>query len=342
MTAQLEQIQIIKIKNSPDIPGLSYRGFLGKQDYPHMADIINATTVVDQTENTTTVEDIERSYKRLQRSDTDKDMLFAEIFGEPVAYGRCMWSLVKENPEDYYQYFFFVHLKPEWRGVGLGKAMGAHLIDRIEEMAAEHSPEIKKKLETYASDTMPWHRQLAEYLGFEVVRYGITMNRPCSEPIKVLPLPDGIVVRPVSPENYRAVFDAGIEAFRDHWHFIEPTEEDYLDWLENPRFDPKLWKVAWEGDQIVGCVLNHIDEKENKENNRKRGYTENISTRRPWRRRGIARSLLTQSIRMFQEMGMEETALGVDTENLSGALNLYKDVGYKEIRRFITYQKPLG
>ena len=40
-----------------------------------------------------------------------------------------------------------------------------------------------------------------------------------------------------------------------------------------------------------------------------------------------------QSIAMFKEMGMDETALGVDAENLSGALKLYQGVGYKEIRR---------
>jgi ribosomal protein S18 acetylase RimI-like enzyme len=62
--------------------------------------------------------------------------------------------------------------------------------------------------------------------------------------------------------------------------------------------------------------------------------------RRPWRRQGVARALLTRSIQMFIEMGMQETALGVDTENPNGALNLYQDVGYTEEKRFITYRKP--
>ena len=131
-------------------------------------------------------------------------------------------------------------------------------------------------------------------------------------------------------------------AFRDHRGYVEPTEEDYQQWIENPNFDPSIWKVAWDGDQVAGMVLNFINEKQNTEYNRKRGYTENISTRRAWRKRGIARALLTQSIRMFQEMGMEETALGVDTENPSGALNLYLSVGYKEERRFLMYHKPIG
>ena len=63
--------------------------------------------------------------------------------------------------------------------------------------------------------------------------------------------------------------------------------------------------------------------------------------RRPWRRRGLARSLLVGSIRMFGEMGMEETALGVDTQNPSGALRLYQGVGYREIQRHTFFNKGM-
>jgi ribosomal protein S18 acetylase RimI-like enzyme len=168
------------------------------------------------------------------------------------------------------------------------------------------------------------------------------MLRPCSEPVDVNPLPEGLEVRPVAPEDYRKLFDANSEAFRDHWGYVPPTEEDYQNFLSFPNFNPDLWKVAWAGDEIVGMVLNFVDENENEAHNRKRGYTEDICVRRPWRRQGVARSLLTQSIQMFQQMGMEETCLGVDTQNPNGALQLYESVGYKEHRRGVTYRAPLN
>ena len=59
------------------------------------------------------------------------------------------------------------------------------------------------------------------------------------------------------------------------------------------------------------------------------------------RRRGLARSLLVQSIQMFAEMGMEETELGVDVQNPNGALRLYESVGYRVNRRHTAYRKPL-
>jgi ribosomal protein S18 acetylase RimI-like enzyme len=89
-------------------------------------------------------------------------------------------------------------------------------------------------------------------------------------------------------------------------------------------------------------VLNYIDSEENAEYQRQRGYTEGISVRRPWRRRGVARALLTRSLKMFHDMGMHEAALGVDSQNLNGANLLYESVGFRLVQRFAIYRKPLS
>ena len=114
-----------------------------------------------------------------------------------------------------------------------------------------------------------------------------------------------------------------------------------MHWAEEPTFLLHLWKIAWVGDEVAGTVLNFVNEVENVEYVRKRSYTEAISVRRPWRKMGLAHSLLVQSMKMFKEMGMTETALGVDAQNLSGALKLYQSVGYKEVKQHITFRKPL-
>ena len=111
--------------------------------------------------------------------------------------------------------------------------------------------------------------------------------------------------------------------------------------MKDPNFRPKLWKVAWDGDQVAGSVQNFYNPEENVEFNRKRGYTEGISTRRPWRRRGLASALIVESMKMFKDMGMTETAHGVDAENTSGALRLYKKLGYKVAKQYTIYRKPM-
>ena len=86
-------------------------------------------------------------------------------------------------------------------------------------------------------------------------------------------------------------------------------------------------------------VLNFIRHDENEEYNRQRGYTETICVRRPWRRRGLARALIARSFSVLKEQGMTETALGVDTENQSGALRLYQSMGFRPVKRNSVYRK---
>jgi ribosomal protein S18 acetylase RimI-like enzyme len=168
------------------------------------------------------------------------------------------------------------------------------------------------------------------------------MVRPLSEPIQEKSLPPGLEVRPVALEQYRAVWDANQEAFQDHWGYSPAKEEDYQRWLNESIFQPDLWQVAWDGGQVVGMVLNFVVEPENEEYGRKRGNTEFICVRRPWRKLGVASALITRSMKMFKEMGMTEAALGVDTQNLSGALRLYESLGFRQVKRHSTYRKPMG
>jgi mycothiol synthase len=88
-------------------------------------------------------------------------------------------------------------------------------------------------------------------------------------------------------------------------------------------------------------VQNFLHEKENEKYNRKRGYTEGIFVRRPWRRQGMAKALISRSMRMFRELGMTETAHGVAADNPSGALQLYTDLGYRVHKEFITFRREM-
>jgi len=63
--------------------------------------------------------------------------------------------------------------------------------------------------------------------------------------------------------------------------------------------------------------------------------------RRPWRKRGVASALLCASLHAFKTEGLSFATLGVDTENLTGALRLYERVGFKPVKRFIQYDKPI-
>jgi ribosomal protein S18 acetylase RimI-like enzyme len=46
-------------------------------------------------------------------------------------------------------------------------------------------------------------------------------------------------------------------------------------------------------------------------------------------------------LRLLKEQGMTEAALGVDTENISGALRLYESCGFRPVKGGALYRKPL-
>jgi ribosomal protein S18 acetylase RimI-like enzyme len=67
--------------------------------------------------------------------------------------------------------------------------------------------------------------------------------------------------------------------------------------------------------------------------------TENICVRRTWRRQGLAKALIASSLYALKERGMTEAALGVDAENISGALHLYKFMGFQVVKQSTIYRK---
>ena len=177
--------------------------------------------------------------------------------------------------------------------------------------------------------------------GYNAIRYDFAMRRDLSKPIPETVLPEGLEIRPVEEDHIWPVLHAANEAFQDHWGYRPMTDEEHESWLKDPNCRPELWKVAWDGDQVAGSVQNFYNPQENKTFNRKRGYTEGISTRRPWRKRGLATAFIVESMKMFKAMGMMETAHGVDAENTSGALRLYRKLGYEVEKQYTTYRKPL-
>ncbi|MFJ5772099.1 GNAT family N-acetyltransferase [Psychrobacillus sp. NPDC093180] len=62
------------------------------------------------------------------------------------------------------------------------------------------------------------------------------------------------------------------------------------------------------------------------------GMIEEVFVRKQWRKKGIAKFLLTTAINYLKEKGLKEAKLMVDTEN-EKALNLYKSVGFEVIEK---------
>jgi len=141
--------------------------------------------------------------------------------------------------------------------------------------------------------------------------------------------------------DHRRIWEADTEAFRDHNDAAVRTEQDFERWFTMPDLDTSLWRVAWDGTEVAGSVMPFIFSEENEKLGLSRGWLEHISVRRPWRKRGVARALIADSMRTLRDMGLAEAALGVDSKNPTGALQLYESLGFRRHRTGISHRKSL-
>lgn len=330
---------IVELPDAPDIPGLGFRRFRDESDYLHMATVFNDCMKADGIERFRTAEEMPKGFAIQTQFDPYRDILLAEVNNRVVGYGCARWF---EEESGNLIYNSLGCVMPQWRRRGIGRAILHHNQAHLREIAAEHSQDQPHLFEAVAAKPQVEATGLLLSEGYKPEVYFADMVRPDLEDIPDLPMPEGLEVRPVRPEHYRALWDASEEANRDHWGYVPATEEDYQRWLSHPTiFQPELWCVAWDGDQVAGQVRAFINHGENKAYNRKRGYAEFISVRRPWRRRGLARALLAKSLRVLKAHGMTEATLGVHTDNPNGAFRLYKSLGFRQILLEVLYQKPM-
>src|SRR4029450_4394952 len=118
------------------------------------------------------------------------------------------------------------------------------------------------------------------------IRHFFLMRRGDLATVPEVELPDGLEIRPVTPDQYRTIFDAEREAFKDHWDHREVGDDYFRTTFARPELDPSLWVVAWDGDEVAGVVQTWIWREENERLGVRRGWLEHIRVLRPWRRAG--------------------------------------------------------
>ncbi len=320
----------------PQLDGVDFRMFRGRADYPDLARIINASARGEGDDRVETTDGLASAYDHLDRCDPTRDLIFAEVGGRPVGYSRVWWDQEPDGPRVYKQVCF---VDPDYGGRGIGSALFAWNDGRLREIAANHdAPD--KLLESWSSDRNERAAAIIRAAGYEPITYMAQMVRPTVDDLPDHRLPAGLEIRPVRDEDIRTIWEADMEAFRDHWGYVEPTEQWYKQFISFPYMDTSLWKIAWDDEGVAGQVKSFIDSVQNEAHGRKRGWTEQISTSRRWRRRGVAKALIVESIRELAARGMTEVALGVHTENPNGAYQLYESLGYEVVQTWTTYRKP--
>jgi mycothiol synthase len=222
-----------------------------------------------------------------------------------------------------------------------GQGVGMRLLDAVETRALDFSSEVPQGgcPRVRISHLVGDERAPALMGGRGYVRVR-TFFRMVIDVDSGLPGPrwsDGVVVKPFDvSEHGRQLHEADERAFTEEWGRQPLSYEAWAKkFLDRPGFDPAIVVVAWDDAEIAGFALNqhkHMGDW---------GFVRSLGVSPEWRRRGLGLALLQESFRRFAESGEKTVALGVDSENPTGATRLYEHAGMRQLWRADVWEKAL-
>jgi GNAT superfamily N-acetyltransferase len=179
--------------------------------------------------------------------------------------------------------------------------------------------------------------------GYQHIRSSYSMRIDMETPPIEPQWPEGVTLKTFNPEtDLEAVYHAVDDSFRDHFGHVDAPFEEGLQRFKHfmigyEGFDPTLWFLAMDGDQIAGVCLCRNQAYDNPDV----GYINTLGVLRPWRKHGIGLALLRHSFCELYRRGKRKAGLGVDAQNLTGALRLYENAGMHVHQAFDLFEKEI-
>ena len=265
-----------------------------------------------------------------ERLDLDRDAWLVELDGRLAGVAHLLDRKGRRFVADAY-----VH--PELTRRGVGSLLLQLLEDRALELRADWPDDERIVLQAAHLVGDEHAPALFRGRGYERARSFFRMVVDVTDAHPAPVWPTGVELRPLDLELHgRQLHAAQEEAFAHEWGHVERV---YDEWRERafvlPRVDPSLVPVVWAGDEVVAFSLNYA------KRNGDWGWIGMLGVREGWRRRGLGLALLRESFRRFREAGETTVALGVDTENPTGATRLYERAGMAVLWQADVWEREL-
>jgi mycothiol synthase len=214
----------------------------------------------------------------------------------------------------------------------LGRGLGSALLDLAEARTREAGLR-RLRVDAYTEDTRA--TSLLTSRGHRDVRHFFVMRIDVGSAPPSPEWPPDLRGETFREEDARAVHATFQEAFANEWGSV-PL--DFDEWrrlrIEVEEFDPGLWFVARDGDEVVGAARCEYF--------LGGGWVSSLGVRANWRRRGLGLALLREAFGEFHRRGERIVRLGVDTQNRTGATRLYERAGMRVELEDAVYEKALG
>ena len=316
---------------------LRFRMFQGESDYAAMVAVQEGRQAWDQIDPLSTREGILTlaGAQRLVNGTVEptNNMLFVEIDGQIIGHNHIQWWR-ESNNHNATVFLYLGYVLPAWRNLGIDALMlnwGEYRIRALAEALGVSSPCF------YASNASETERETAALLrqhGYTEVQTQVDMVCDDLDHISSAPLFEPLELRPVSREHRRAIMLAENEAYAHTWMADDHSEEAIQQFVEDDQVDTSLWQVAWDGEEIAGCVQIFIS--------LGRAVFDEVWVRPAWRRRGVAKALIACGLQAIKARGIQSARLETNDANPFGARTLYEQLGFRPAKRFGLYRKPLA
>lgn len=316
---------------------LTRRPYAGETDLEAIANLINACEAVDRLNHGTSVPELRRSLDA-PSIDKARDLcLWEDADGHLIGFGRLWIAPTGENIDGFLG--FRVH--PTARGNDLEQQIVVWAQGRLREAGQERGAQVKLRSGTRADQTN--RIALLEKHGFIADRYFFTMELSLSDSIPEPQFPQGFRLYQMGAEqDIEAKVELYNQAFIDHWNHHPLTVERVKQELNKPYYRPELDLIAVAPDETFAAFCYcQINPEENIRSGRNEGWIVCLGTRRGFRQRGLGRAMLLAGIQQLKATGGNTVRLGVDTQNLSGALRLYESVGFRPVETHISFVKEV-
>ncbi len=273
----------------------------------------------------------------------ETDSVYAWAGEELVAFG---WLKTEVGSHEHHKIWCWGGVSPSRRGRGVGRALLTRQVARAEEVGATLDPSLPVELQIEAGADQHDLARLAAEAGFAQGRRFLEVVRAARDPVARIadPVP-GLELVGWSPELDRATRDAYAEAFADHWGSEPRTAESWRQWHTGHRaFRSDLSRLVLERTtgEVVAFVLAAAYPTD-WDSGPREAWIQDVGTRRAWRGRGVARWALSEVLRSVAAAadGFDRSILGVDAANPTGALALYRSLGFRDERVSVRFVREL-
>jgi mycothiol synthase len=232
-----------------------------------------------------------------------------------VAYAEATWK----DPDAGGPIELVVRIGPDQAGTGIG----AWLMDWAQALAEERGCQ---GIRAWVVDRDAYLRELLRSRAFVHVRSVFTMWKVLATEEEPPPPPEGVAITSYTEADERTLYELHESTFAGHWGFRPMSFEHWNDFLHGEGWDPSLVFLARAEGATVGYVVGFLEEV--------CGFVGILGVLEPYRGQGIAKALLQRSFAEFSRRGKTDVRLGVDTQNVSGAVGLYESVGMAVHRRY--------